>query len=81
MLDLAQKTDVICFGSLASRCENSRLSLLTFLEATRQDALKVLGLNLCAPFYEKGIIEKLLEKTNVLKLNGEERPIRTSMFN
>ena len=38
---LAQSADAVCFGSLAQRSPGSRATILSFLEATRHDAMRV----------------------------------------
>lgn len=61
--------DVFIFGSLSTRNEVSRNTLLTLLE---QAQLKVLDVNLRIPFYSREIIELLLSKADVVKMNDEE---------
>lgn len=60
------------FGSLATRGETTRNSLLRLL---RTKTLKVLDINLRPPFYNFEILEELLFLTDVLKINEEELKI------
>jgi fructokinase len=72
---LAQSTDAVCFGSLAQRSEQSRRTILQFLEATRRDALRVFDVNLRQAFYSAEIVKEAIRRTNVVKLNHEELPL------
>lgn len=73
--ELAIKTDAVCFGSLAQRSEKSRKAIQSFISAVPNSALKVLDINLRAPYYTAETIIQSLELANVLKLNEEELPI------
>ena len=73
--ELAIKTDAVCFGSLAQRSETSRKAIQSFINAVPNSALKVLDINLRAPYYTAETIIQSLELANVLKLNEEELPI------
>lgn len=66
---LVSKADAFVFGSLAARGETSRETLFRLLEKAQY---KVFDINLRAPFYDKEIVEKLLEKCNLLKMNENE---------
>ncbi len=79
-LDVARKSDVVCFGSLSSRSETTRQTVLTILENCRDETLKVLDLNLRPPFVDREILETLLRRANVLKLNDEEIAVLAEMF-
>ena len=67
--DLVDHSDAFIFGSLAARAESSRNTLFNLLETP---SLKVMDLNLRAPFYTFEILEKLLKLTDILKINEEE---------
>jgi fructokinase len=69
---LASDADAVCFGTLSQRSPNSRDCLRAFVRATGPDALRVLDLNLRAPYYEDAVITDSLEMANVVKLNDEE---------
>jgi fructokinase len=79
-LDYARRSEVVCFGSLASRSETTRDTVRAILDHCRPETLKVLDLNLRPPFVGKGIIESLLKRANVLKLNDEEITVLAGMF-
>lgn len=61
----------IVYGSLAARTERTRDTLLSLL-ASASEALKVFDVNLRAPFYSRELLEKLLEKADIVKMNEEE---------
>ena len=73
--DLQRKVDqadAIIFGSLASRSEVSRSTLLKLLHT---QTLRVFDINLRSPFYSKEGLQDLLSQTDILKLNEEELQI------
>jgi fructokinase len=69
---LARTTDAVCFGSLAQRSPESRATVLKFLDATRQDALRVFDVNLRQKFYSAEVIESSLRRATLVKLNLDE---------
>jgi len=69
---LAQSADAVCFGSLAQRSPGSRATILSFLEATRHDAVRVFDVNLRQQFYSAVVIQSSLQRANVVKLNHDE---------
>jgi fructokinase len=77
---LARSADAICFGSLAQRSEQSRRTILNFLDATRPEALRVFDVNLRQKFYSSEIIESSLQRANVVKLNIEEVTILKALL-
>lgn len=66
---LAKEANAFVFGSLSARNETTRNTLLQILETA---AFKVFDVNLRAPHYSKEILELLLSKTDLLKLNENE---------
>jgi len=77
---LAQKTDAVCFGSLAQRNDVSRATIQAFLGAMRPETLKIFDVNLRQAFFSKEIIEASLSHANILKLSDEELPVLAEMF-
>ncbi len=71
---LAQQTQVVCFGSLAQRCEASRTTISKFIDAmpTGSGYYKIFDVNLRQHYYSKEILHNSLERCNVLKINDEE---------
>ncbi len=66
----ARKASAIIYGSLASRGEITRQTLLTLLDES--SALKIFDLNLRAPHYQIDTIETLAAKADVIKMNEDE---------
>ncbi len=67
--DELKATDAFLFGSLASRNETSRNTLLQLLEHSK---FSVFDVNLRAPHYEQSLVGELLKKANLVKLNENE---------
>jgi fructokinase len=65
----ALKCDLIIFGSLASRNQTTRTTLLSLLD---NDCLKVMDINLRPPFDQKETVELLMHKADMIKLNEYE---------
>jgi fructokinase len=65
----AGESAMIVFGTLAARESTTRNTLLTLLEKI---PVKVLDVNLRPPFVDKKVIELLIAKANIIKLNLEE---------
>ncbi|MCB0588140.1 MAG: carbohydrate kinase [Phaeodactylibacter sp.] len=61
--------DALVFGSLACRTEQNRSTLFGYLELA---PLRVLDVNLRAPFYSQPLIESLLARADIVKMNDEE---------
>ena len=66
---MVAEADYFVFGSLASRNEKTRKSLLHYLDSAK---IKVLDINLRPPYYSKEILETLLHHVDILKLNLSE---------
>ena len=73
-LTLAQQADAVCFGTLAQRSANAQRTIQGFLAETRQDCLRLLDVNLRAPFYTAKTLESSLDYATVLKMNDSEVP-------
>lgn len=68
--NLASKTDLIVFGTLAMRNEITRETLLKFLE--HSPAKRFLDVNLRPPYDRKEVVEKMLFLSDFVKLNNDE---------
>jgi fructokinase len=66
----ANKADVIIYGTLASRHSITRNTILDLVKSN--NSLKLLDVNLRAPFYNKEVVEELLESASIVKLNNDE---------
>ncbi len=67
-----KEADILVFGSLATRNDKSRNTLLKLLPHAR---LRVFDANLRPPFYTRNRLESLLAQTDILKINHEELQI------
>jgi fructokinase len=72
--------DVVCFGTLAQRDERSRQGMGEILDSTPRNAVRLLDINLRAPFVQSEIVKQSLVRANVLKLNEQELPIVADML-
>ena len=61
----------IVYGSLAARTERTRDTLLSLLNSATE-AIKIFDVNLRPPFYTRVLLEQLLEKADIVKMNDEE---------
>lgn len=74
-VQLAERADAICFGSLAQRNERSRETIQALVGLTREECVRVFDVNLRAPFYSGEILEESLELASVVKMNDAEVPL------
>ncbi len=75
--ELVVAADYFVFGSLVTRIDITRNTLFKLIEAA---SFKVLDINLRAPHYNRHVIEQLLYKINLLKLNQAELELITGWF-
>jgi len=71
LLEAAKSADVILFGNLIQRCEKSRNTLYSLIEAAPQ-ALKIVDINLRKDCFTKETVLESVSRTDVLKLNLKE---------
>lgn len=69
LITKAHEAGLLIYGSLASRNPMSRRTIMQLLE---NDAIKLIDVNFRKPYDTKEVVEKLLEKTDIVKLNDEE---------
>lgn len=77
---LAHSLDAVCFGTLSQRAAESRETIRTFLTHMAPSSLKILDVNLRAPFYSKTLVEESLHFATILKLSDEELPVLADYF-
>ncbi len=75
LLSLAAQTDAVCFGSLCQRSEVSQKTVRSFLNATREDCIRLFDINIRQSYYNEDVVNTMLELSNVLKLNDDELAI------
>jgi fructokinase len=73
-VQLAERADAICFGSLAQRSPESRQTIQTLAAQTSSKCIRVFDVNLRAPFYSGEVIQESLELATVMKMNDAEVP-------
>jgi fructokinase len=61
--------DILVYGSLSCRNNTSFETLISLLDT---EAFKVFDVNFRAPFIDQSVIEKLLKKSDLVKMNHEE---------
>lgn len=73
-VQMAERADAICFGSLAQRGRESRYTIQTLAAQTSANCVRVFDVNLRKPFFSGEVIQESLELATVVKLNDEEMP-------
>ena len=73
-LQLAERADAICFGSLAQRSIESRQTIQTLAAQTSSSCVRIYDVNLRTPFYSGEIVQESLELATVVKMNDAEVP-------
>jgi fructokinase len=74
---LVEDAEFFVFGSLAARNRVSKDTLFRLLEIARK---KVLDLNLRAPYFNRPVVEQLLGKADLVKMNQAELELITGWF-
>jgi fructokinase len=70
--EIAERADIVCYGTLAQRSPVSRSTIQRFAAAAEKAALRVLDANLRHRFYSAELLEQSLSRANVLKVNDQE---------
>ena len=71
---LAAEANAVCFGSLAQRSAQSRVTILAFLEALRPATLRIFDVNLRQSFFTQDVLSESASRADIMKLNEEELP-------
>jgi len=66
---MAEESEILVFGSLCTRHEISRNTILRLLDII---PMSLLDINLRAPYHTREMVEPLLHKATMLKMNDEE---------
>jgi len=77
---LAQRTDAVCFGTLAQRSPRSRTTMHNFLLGTHPGAVRVCDVNLRQNFFTAEVVAESMKLATVVKLNHEELPRVMRLF-
>ena len=78
--NLAENCDAVCFGTLAQRNEDSRRTIIKFLQNTKPNCKRIFDINLRENYYSKELIEHSLKFTDILKLSDSELEIFIQFF-
>jgi fructokinase len=79
-VQLAERADAICFGSLAQRGLESRQTIQTLAAQASSRCIRVFDVNLRAPFFSSEVIQESLELAAVVKMNDAEVPLVLSLL-
>jgi fructokinase len=71
-VQLAERADALCFGTLAQRSPESRQTIQRLVARSSPECVRVCDVNLRAPFYSSEVIQESLELATVIKLNNVE---------
>jgi fructokinase len=74
LLGLANRSSVICYGTLAQREKQSRESIRNAVQATSQSCVRVCDVNLRMPFCTAETLEWCVHHATILKISEEELP-------
>ena len=81
VLAAVSHADAICWGSLAGRTERSFKAISTMIASAPQTCMKVFDINLRQHYYSREKIELSLLAASALKLNEDELPVLSGLFN
>jgi fructokinase len=74
-VQLVERADAICFGSLAQRNQQARQTIQALAAEAPAICIRVFDVNLREPFYSAEIIEESLQLATVAKMSGAETPL------
>lgn len=76
LVKIAENTEAVYFGSLASFESDSKTTIDTFIDAVPDDSFKIFDVNLRydgdKPLFNERLILEYIDKSNVLKVNLQE---------
>ncbi len=77
LADIVKGAGYFVFGSLAARNARTRATLFQLIEVAQ---IKVLDINLRAPYYSQELIETMMAKADIIKLNEAELQLIAEWF-
>ncbi|MES2519345.1 MAG: carbohydrate kinase [Bacteroidota bacterium] len=77
LLELVKNSKGLIFGTLAARDVHTKETLLGLIEVA---PLKIFDVNLRPPHYSQALIETLLQKADIVKMNEDELEIITAWY-
>ena len=72
---LAERTDAVCFGSLAQRNPQARATIRGFLQALPVSATRIFDVNLRQNFYDAQTLSESARLAAIMKVNNDELPV------
>ena len=78
--ELIKRADAVCFGTLALRSPQSRQAVETLLSFAPEQALRFFDINLRGTYYSAELIDELLKKANIFKINDDEINVLKKLF-
>ncbi|WEV66903.1 carbohydrate kinase [Bifidobacterium sp. ESL0769] len=80
LINMVQKADAICYGTLALRSQESHDTIVELLKHAKPTAMKFFDINIRGDHYSKELIEELLGYATVFKINDAELLLLRDMF-
>jgi len=74
-IQLVERADALCFGSLAQRNLQARQTIQTLVAQSSASCIRIFDVNLRAPFYSSEVLLESLELATVVKMNEAETPL------
>lgn len=81
VLAAVSRADAICWGSLAGRTDRSFKAISSMIVTAPEGCMKVFDINLRQHYYSREKIESSLGAASALKLNEDELPVLSGLFN
>lgn len=78
LMDKARQSGILIYGSLASRSQLSRETIMFLLN---YDGIKLIDVNFRKPYDSQQIVEALLKKADIAKLNDDELVVFAQWYN
>jgi len=78
--ECVKNADVVYFGTLALRKAYSQATILDLIDAAPKTTLRFFDINLRQNYFSANLIEKLLQRADVLKLNIDELNTVKTLF-
>ena len=78
--ELIKRADAVCFGTLALRSPQSKQAVETLLSFAPKQALRFFDINLRGTYYSAELIDDLLKKANIFKINDDEIEVLKKLF-
>lgn len=78
--ELIKRADAVCFGTLALRSPQSKQAVETLLSFAPEQALRFFDINLRGTYYSAELIDDLLKKANIFKINDDEIEVLKKLF-